>query len=152
MSSAPTLDATHDPQRRSFVPVPAGSDFPIQNLPYGIFRCGGAPPRVGVAIGESVLDLAALEAAGMFRGTPLDGQRLFERPSLNPLLAQGGAIWRAARRRIAELLDQANLELQGNERLRDAALVPRSAATLLLPVEIGDYTDFYSSREHATNV
>ena len=152
MSPAPVLDATHDPERRSWVPVPPGSDFPVQNLPYGIFRCGGSPPRVGVAIGEFVLDLAALDAAGMFRGTPLDGQRLFERASLNPLLALGGDAWRAARRRIADLLDETSPELQGNERLRDAALVPRAAATLLLPVEIGDYTDFYSSREHATNV
>jgi len=152
MSPAPTLDATHDPQRRSWVPVPPGSDFPIQNLPYGIFRCGGSPPRVGVAIGGYVLDLAALDAAGMFRGTPLDGQRLFERATLNPLLALGGAAWSAARRRIADLLDAGNPELQGNERLRDAALVPQGSATLLLPVEVGDYTDFYSSREHATNV
>ncbi|MBP1612401.1 MAG: hypothetical protein H6Q01_1064, partial [Acidobacteria bacterium] len=152
MTPAPTLDATHDPQRRSWVPVPSGSDFPIQNLPYGIFRCGGSPPRVGVAIGGHVLDLAALDAAGMFRGTPLDGQRLFERATLNPLLALGGAAWSAARRRIADLLDAGNPELQGNERLRDAALVPQGSATLLLPVEVGDYTDFYSSREHATNV
>ncbi|MCU0223636.1 MAG: fumarylacetoacetase [Acidobacteria bacterium] len=152
MSSSPVLDATHDPRRRSWVPVPPGSDFPIQNLPYGIFRCGGSPPRVGIAIGEFVLDLATLDAAGIFRGTPLDGQPLFERASLNPLLALGGAAWRAARRRISDLLDEASPELQGNERLRDAALVPQASATLMLPVEIGDYTDFYSSREHATNV
>lgn len=146
------LDETHDPRRTSWVEVPRGSDFPIQNLPYGVFRCGGSPPRVGVAIGEQILDLAALESAGMFRGTPVDGKRLFERASLNALLALGPAAWGATRRRVAELLDGRTTELQGNERLRESALVRQQDATLSLPVEIGDYTDFYSSREHATNV
>ncbi len=146
------LDETHDPRRTSWVEVPDGSDFPIQNLPYGVFRCGGSPPRVGVAIGTQILDLAALESAGMFRGTPVDGKRLFERSSLNGFLALGPAAWGATRRRIAELLDVRSPELQGNERLRNSALVRQRDATLMLPVEIGDYTDFYSSREHATNV
>lgn len=138
---------------RSFVEVAPDSHFPIQNLPFGVFRPrAGGPGRVGVAIGDYVLDMAALEEAGHFRGTPLEGRAVFARPSLNALMALGRPAWRAARAVAAHLLDANEPALRDTPALREAALWPMGAVELLLPAEIGDYTDFYSSRFHASNV
>ncbi|MBD3161701.1 MAG: fumarylacetoacetase [Candidatus Eisenbacteria bacterium] len=146
-------DPTVDPTLRSFLEIPDGSPFPIQNLPYGVFRrTATEPPRVGVAIGDEVLDCAALEARRLFDGPNLAGKRIFDRPSLNPLMALGRDAWREARARISRLLSRDEPLLRDDATLRGAALIPRAEVELLLPVEIGDYTDFYSSREHATNV
>ncbi len=142
------------PRPRSWVPVPEGHPFPLENLPYGVFRphAGGAP-RVGVAIGEWILDLSVADDAGLFEGTPVAKRGLFDRPRLNEFMAQGATAWRAARRRIAEMLDAADpWALQRDAALRDRVMVRRGEADALLPAEIGDYTDFYSSRDHATNV
>ncbi len=137
----------------SFVPVAADSPFPLQNLPYGVFRPrGGGAPRVGVAIGELVLDLAALDEAGLFAGTPAHAAGLFAEPTLNAFFALGRAGWSATRARLQALLAGTLPGLRETPALRDAALVPQRDVELLLPVEIGDYTDFYSSRDHATNV
>ncbi len=143
----------NDPSLRSFVPVPEGSHFPIQNLPFGIFRPSeGGPPRAGVAIGEYVLDLAVIEAAGLFDGPTLAGRRVFERPALNEFLALGRSAWQEARRIISRLLRDDEPRLRDDGALRARALRPSVDVVMELPVEIGDYTDFYSSREHATNV
>lgn len=137
----------------SFIDVPADSHFPIQNLPYGVFRPnGGGEPRVGVAIGEWVLDLAVLEAEGVFHGAALAGQRVFDRPSLNAFMALGRAAWQEARATLQHLLRHDNPALRDNAALRKLALRPMTAVTMLLPADIGDYTDFYSSRQHASNV
>jgi fumarylacetoacetase len=147
------MDPTNDPKLRSFVPMDAGSHFPIQNLPYGVFSPGaGLPPRVGVAIGEMVLDLAILEDRGFFDGPNLGGRRVFDRPSLNAFMALGRPAWREARTRISTLLRAEEPALRDDRPLRDRALIPADRVRLHLPVEIGDYTDFYSSRDHATNV
>jgi fumarylacetoacetase len=144
---------SRDPIGRSWVDVPAGSHFPLENLPFGVFRPrAGAAPRVGVAIGDSVLDVAVIEEAGLLAETALAGRRLFARRSLNALLAAGRPAWRAARASVARLLSADEPALRDRDALRDAALLPAAHVEMLLPAEVGDYTDFYSSREHATNV
>ena len=143
---------------RSFVPTAADSHFPIQNLPYGVFRprAGGAP-RVGVAIGEMILDMAALESRSLVQ-IPGAGHAnrpsgpIFARPSLNAFMALGRDAWRSVREQVGRLLCDRESRLRDDAALRQAALVPMAQAELLLPVEIGDYTDFYSSKDHASNV
>ncbi|MFQ5740791.1 MAG: fumarylacetoacetase [Acidobacteriota bacterium] len=146
------MKSTSDPSLRSFIPVSPESHFPIQNLPYCVFRPRQGPPRAGVAIGDRVLDLAELEKAGLLRGPRLSGRRFFSRPSLNTFMAAGRATWKEARRCVSRLLREDEPELRDDTSLRARALLPLGAVELLLPVEIGDYTDFYSSRQHATNV
>jgi fumarylacetoacetase len=141
----------NDPALRSFVPVDAASDFPIQNLPYGVFSTSASPtPRVGVAIGDSILDLAALEGEGWIDIAPPPG--VFAQPSINAFMALGPKAWSGVRARISELLRHDNPLLRDNNGLRDLALVPRTQAKLHLPIDVAGYTDFYSSKEHATNV
>jgi fumarylacetoacetase len=138
---------------RSFLAISPDSDFSIYNLPYGVFKTrGGGNPRVGIAIGEWVVDLAVLDDAGFFTGTTFAGQNVFSRPSLNAFMALGRSAWREARSIVQQLLREDVVALRENALLRDAALVPQALVEMLLPVEIGDYTDFYSSYYHAHNV
>jgi fumarylacetoacetase len=147
------MDPTTDPGLRSWVDVAADSPFPIQNLPYGVFRPRpGDEPRVGVAIGDFVLDLAALEFAGLLDAPALRGRGVFGQRTLNDFLALGRPAWRAARAAVSRLLRHDEPALRDNPVLRQSALVPRAGVTMLRPADVGDYTDFYSSREHATNV
>ena len=140
----------NDPALRSFIPVDPTSDFPIQNLPYGVFSTAALPaPRVGVAIGNYVLDLWELEQDCRLDVGPLG---VFSASSLNPFMALGPKVWAATRRRISELLRHDNDELRDNEALRSRALVPMADAKLHLPIAVAGYTDFYASKEHATNV
>jgi fumarylacetoacetase len=140
----------NDPALRSFIDVDPASDFPIQNLPYGVFSIPASPtPRVGVAIGNHVLDLCALEQEGLLDAGELG---VFARPSINPLMALGPKAWSQTRARISELLRHDNPELRDNVALRKRALVPMAGVKLHLPIAVAGYTDFYSSREHATNV
>jgi fumarylacetoacetase len=141
-----------DPSPRSFVPVPPGSHFPLRNLPLGVFQpAGSTRPRVGVAIGEMILDLSVLEARGLL-DVPAAGGSVFERASLNAFLALGRETWRRVRADVTRLLSADEPALRDDHLLRTAALVPMAHSTMRLPVEIGDYTDFYASKEHATNV
>jgi len=139
----------------SFLAVSADSDFPIQNLPYGVFvRVNGPPvPTIGVAIGDFVLDLAVISRHGLFTG-PLFGPhaRTFQEPTLNAFMSLGRAVWKEARSTIQNLLSSDVPTLRDNADLRAEAFVLQSDVQMLLPAHIGDYTDFYSSREHATNV
>jgi fumarylacetoacetase len=142
----------NDPTLKSFVEVAADSHFPIQNLPFGVFLTDTDPtPRVGVAIGDQILDLAVLEDTGLLTADST-GSRVFSRPSLNSFIALGQTVWRQTRASISELLRHDSPRLRDDQDLRARALVPMAEATLHLPVEIGGYTDFYSSKEHATNV
>ena len=141
------MDETNDPKLVSFLQVEEGSHFPIQNLPFGVFQPQGMEPRVGVAIGEWILDLKVCEERGL-----LEGQGVFQQGKLNGFLGQGRAAWRETRRRVSQLLRADEPELRDNEELRKAALHEQKNCQMLLPMEIGDYTDFYSSRYHATNV
>lgn len=146
------MPSTTDPKLTSWVDVSPDSDFPIQNLPYGVFQRPGAASVVGVAIGDYVLDLAALHEAGLFADTRFAGENVFARQSLNAFMAKGRAAWTEARARISTLLQADNGALRDNAELRQKALIPASEVRMRLPVEIGDFTDFYSSKEHATNV
>lgn len=144
------MDTTH-PQLKSFLAVAAESHFPIQNLPYGVFRPRrGGMPRVGVALGDDVVDLAVLERHGLLGQEA--GEPLFSRASLNAFMAAGRRVWREVRERLSVLLRHDEARLRDDADLRREAILPIADVELLLPVEIGDYTDFYSSREHATNV
>ncbi len=144
------FDSTTDPALKSWVESANAADceFPIQNLPYGVFKTGDSAPRVGVAIGDRILDLAALAEAGLLKCEA----GVFARPRLNDFIALGRAAWRSVREQVSALLSRDNQALQGNAALRDKVLVAQADATLLLPVEVPGYTDFYSSKEHATNV
>jgi fumarylacetoacetase len=142
------MDA-NNPKLTSWVPVPSGSDFPIQNLPFGIFKTKNRTPATGVAIGEQILDLVYLQQHGYLDSLALPVD-LFDQSSLNRFFALGRKTITAVRQRVSELLRSDNHELKADA--RQQALVPRREAELLLPVFIPDYTDFYSSEEHATNV
>jgi fumarylacetoacetase len=147
------MDRTHDPALRSFVEVSADSPFPIQNLPFGVFRpTSGGRARVGVRIGDQVLDLAAVEESGLLSGCREVPRGTFAAPELNPFLALGRPAWREARAAVSDLLRSDRPLLRDDEGARDLMLVPVSRVEMLLPATIGDYTDFYSSKEHATNV
>ncbi len=147
------LDATNNPRLRSFLAVAADSHFSIQNLPYGVFRPkSGGSLRIGVAIGEYVLDLTELAHFGALDAQSFDARTVFSAGRLNEFMALGPASWSALRGVISRLLRDDVADLKENQRLRDSALVPLTAVELVMPVEIGGYTDFYSSREHATNV
>lgn len=140
----------NDPKLRSFIDVAATSDFPIQNLPYGVFSAkDGLAPRVGVAIGDYVLDLWQLAQDCRF---DLVEPAVFAAPQLNPFMALGPKVWSSTRARISELLRHDYPELRDNEELRRRALVPMADVKLHLPFAVSGYTDFYSSKEHATNV
>jgi fumarylacetoacetase len=140
----------NDPTLRSFIAVDPASDFSIQNLPYGVFSAkDGLAPRVGVAIGDYVLDLWELEQDGRLDVGELG---VFSAPQLNPFMALGPKMWSRTRARISELLRHDNPELRDNTELRERALVPMANTKLHLPINVPGYTDFYSSKEHATNV
>jgi fumarylacetoacetase len=144
------LPHPNDPSLRSFIPVDAASDFPIQNLPYGVFSTAALPTsRVGVAIGDFVLDLWEIEQDCRLNVGDLG---VFAGPALNPFMALGPQVWARTRARISELLRHDHPELRDNEKLRRRALVPMADARLHLPIAVAGYTDFYSSKEHATNV
>jgi fumarylacetoacetase len=141
----------NDPALRSWVDVKPGSDFPIQNLPFGIFSSDNLKPRVGVAIGDYILDLKTLHVLGYLKNQPFELSD-FDTDSLNSLMSYGKMATRYLRNRLSELLRSDNPELRSHEHHVGQALVPMNQATLHLPIKVGDYTDFYSSREHATNV
>ncbi|PWK62322.1 fumarylacetoacetase [Roseicyclus mahoneyensis] len=140
-----SLNATHDPGRRSWIDSAnaPGCDYPIQNLPWGVFSDSDGTRRVGVAIGDLILDVTALEAAGIVEPAP--GRRVFGEGFLNPFMALGPAVWSATRAALADLLDARTGD-------RALPLVAQKGATMHLPIFARSYTDFYASREHATNV
>src|SRR5438128_369858 len=117
------------------------TDFSIHNLPFGVFETKECGPRAGVAIGDKILDLAAAAAAGHFDDLHIPDLSVFSKPTLNVFIALGRPYWRAVRERVARLAE-------GESRL----VVEQDTATMRVPVEVGDYVDFYSSEEHATNV
>jgi fumarylacetoacetase len=140
----------NDPTLRSFISVDPTSDFPIQNLPYGVFSAkDGLAARVGVAIGDYVLDLWELEQDSRL---DVGDAGVFSAASLNPFMALGPKVWSKTRARISELLRHDHPELRDNKELRERALVPMADVKLHLPIAVSGYTDFYSSKEHATNV
>lgn len=143
----------HDPGLRSFIPVTPDSHFPIQNLPFGVFtRSTADQTRVGVAIGSTVLDLAVLAEQQLLNIATLEGDFFRQQTCLNEFMERGPAAWRAVRARLTDLLRHDNATMRDNAALRERALIPQADVRMQLPARIQNYTDFYSSREHATNV
>ena len=140
----------NDPSLKSWVDVSSDSDFSIQNIPFGIFIREDAQPRVASAIGDFIIDLAQLHSEGLFEGldVPVD---IFHQPVINDFMALGKEKTRAVRNRISDLLEEGNTEIT-NSYLKDTALIPMSEVEMMLPVDVPNYTDFYSSEQHAFNV
>lgn len=141
----------NDPSRKSWIPVPEGSDFPIQNLPFGVFIPEDDIITTGTRIGDTAIDLSVLQQLGYFEGIDLPDD-VFLQDTLNDFIALGRPVWRAVRNRLAELFDENNTTLKANVAHQNKALFPVSQVQMLMPVFVQDYTDFYSSIEHATNV
>lgn len=137
---------------KSWVPIPEGSDFPLENLPFGVFTRSGERPHIGVAIGDHVLDLHELAKDGLFDGYVAPARELLMCETLNDFLAAGRPVWTATRERVQALLTSGNKEIRDRIRLMDSALSLRSEAIMHLPFAVGDYVDFYSSINHASNV
>lgn len=146
------MSKANNPNLKSWLEVKPGSDFPIQNLPFGIFRTAEKTERAGVAIGDYILDLLVIAESGLLDGIPWPFKAVFSEKTLNNFIALGKHTTREVRERISDLLNADNRELRDNEELKTQALVKQSDAEMLLPIHIPNYTDFYSSREHATNV
>jgi len=136
----------------SFIEVPPESHFPIQNLPFGVFkRKGESQQKIGVAIGDQIVDLQALNNAGLLPGS-LQKTTALNQPVLNEFMSLGKPFWREARTTLTRLLSKEEGVLRDNARLQQAVFVAQRDVDLCLPAAIGDYTDFYASKEHATNV
>ncbi len=143
--------SANNPNLKSWVEVPQNSDFPIQNLPFGVFKTAQLSTRVGSRIGDFVVDLKSLFVLGYLENLPFEVTD-FSADVLNPLMKKGKKATRDLRNRISKLLDTDHSDLKNNEHHVAQVLIPVDQVEMLLPVHVGDYTDFYSSREHATNV
>jgi fumarylacetoacetase len=143
--------AANNPVLTSWVEVPQNSDFPIQNLPFGIVKTAQLTPRVASRIGDFAIDLKSLYVLGYLENLPYEHSD-FDCNTLNVLMKRGKKATRELRNRLSKLFDSNYKDLQKNQHHVEQVLIPIDQITMCMPVEIGDYTDFYSSREHATNV
>jgi fumarylacetoacetase len=141
----------NNPDRTSWLHVDKNSDFPIQNIPFGVFLTREDIITIGTRIGDTAIDLGALHQLGYFDGIPLTDD-IFLQDTLNDFIADGRKTWRLVRNRIAEIFDNNNDILKANKKNKETVLFRLDEIEMQLPVQIGDYTDFYSSIEHATNV
>lgn len=141
----------NDPSLRSWIPVPTNSDFPIQNLPLGAASWNGEAPVPVTRVGDTVVDLGILADLGLLDGTGIS-REAFQAPELNALMQGGRSAVRRLRERLSQLLRHDHAELRDDNAAREDALLPVDQVRMVLPVRIGDYTDFYSSRQHAYNV
>jgi fumarylacetoacetase len=135
----------------SWITVPSNSDFTIYNLPFGVFKTKRNSPRAGIAIGDKIVDLSVLHDEGFFSDITQLPNDIFLRETLNDFIALGKSVTKRVRERVKELLLVENESLKEHQ-CRGKAMVNRKEADILMPVKVGDYTDFYSSIEHATNV
>jgi len=142
----------NNPKLITWIPVSENSDFPIQNIPFGIIKPNGKQPRPATIIGDTVVDLSALTDFGFFDELEIENYGVFYSPVLNDFMELGKPIWSAVRQRLSDLFNIENEELQLNDEAKNICLYNLSDIELMMPVEVGDYTDFYSSIEHATNV
>jgi len=136
---------------RSWVEVKEGSDFPIQNLPYGVVQFPGKKPVACTRIGDAVVDLDAVERHGYLHGLDLPAG-IFSHPVLNPFIELGKDAWHSVRERLISLFDISNPALRDRVEKHAEILFPADQSEMVMPLHVGDYTDFYSSLEHATNV
>lgn len=141
----------NNPDRASWLHVDSSSDFPIQNIPFGVFLTRDDIITIGTRIGDTAIDLGALHQLGYFDGIPLTDD-IFLQDTLNDFIADGRQTWRAVRNRVAEIFDVNNDVLNANPKHKDIVLFRLDEIEMQLPVQVGDYTDFYASKEHATNV
>ena len=141
----------NDPTRKSWINVPENCDFPIQNIPFGVFITKEDVITIGTRIGNCAIDMGALQQLGYFEGIELTDD-MFMQDTLNDFISDGKKTWRLVRNRLAELFDETNPTLRDNKEHREVVIFSVEDIEMLLPVQIGDYTDFYSSKEHATNV
>ncbi len=142
---------TNHPEMKSWVEVSENSDFPIQNIPFGIFKTANLTPRAGTRIGDFVVDLKTLYVLGYLENLPFEASD-FDSATLNNLMKKGKKATRELRNRVSKLLSRHQDDLQKNDHHVQQVLIPIAQVEMCKPVAIGDYTDFYSSREHATNV
>ncbi len=141
----------NNPARKSWVDIPPKSDFPIQNIPFGVFISKNDVITIGTRIGDYAIDLGALQQLHYFEGIELT-EDLFMQDTLNDFISAGKITWRLVRNRIADIFDISNPLLRDNAAHRAQIICAVAEVEMQLPVQIGDYTDFYSSKEHATNV
>jgi len=141
----------NNPDIKSWLHVAKNNDFPIQNIPFGVFLTKDDITTIGTRIGEYAIDLAALHQLGYFEGIPLTDD-LFMQDSLNDFISDGKTTWRLVRNRIADIFDDKNNKLKVNKKHRDKIIFDMDEIEMLLPVDIGDFTDFYSNKNHAINV
>jgi len=137
---------------KSFIDVPRDSHFPLENLPFGVFKPREGAARIGVALGEHVVDLAALEHAGLLKDLPPATAAATTRDSLNEFLGLGRPEWRRVREILQKLLSAETPALRDDKKLRERVFHRQAGVVMQLPVRIGNYTDFYSSYHHAHNV
>ena len=141
----------NNPKRKSWLEVAKESDFPIQNIPFGVFITKDDIITIGSRIGDYAIDLGALHQLGYFEGIPLT-EDIFLQDNLNDFIADGRKTWRLVRNKIAAIFDVSNGNLRDNVHHKEKVIFRIDAIEMLLPVAVGDYTDFYASKEHATNV
>lgn len=141
----------NDPTRKSWLSVSDNSDFPIQNIPFGVFLTKEDVITTGTRIGDYAIDMGALQQLGYFEGIDLP-DAMFLQDSLNDFISYGKKTWRQVRNRLSEIFEINNGQLRDNLKHREVVIFHVDDIEMLLPVQIGDYTDFYSSKEHATNV
>ncbi|MET0758856.1 MAG: fumarylacetoacetase [Flavobacterium sp.] len=141
----------NNPDRKSWLNVPTDSDFPIQNIPFGVFLTKENVVTVGTRIGDCAIDLGALQQLNYFEGIELTDD-MFMQDTLNDFISDGQKTWRLVRNRIADIFDAENPKLRDNTNHKNIVIFKMEDIEMQLPVLIGDYTDFYSSKEHATNV
>lgn len=141
----------NNPTLKSWIEVPPHSDFPIQNIPFGVARTADEKPFVAARIGDKIINLKTLHVLGYLENLPFEVTD-FDSDSLNPMMKKGKKAVRELRNRISKLFDANQQDLQKNEQHVQQILFAKDHVQMCLPIQIGDYTDFYSSREHATNV
>lgn len=145
------MNKANDPSLASWIDVSKDSDFPIQNIPFGVFKTDQLHPRVGSRIGDKVIDLKSLFILGYLDNLPFTKED-FDASSLNKLMKHGKKATSDLRNRLSKLFNSDRADLRDNIHHVDQVLIDAQSVQMLMPVEIGDYTDFYSSRDHATNV
>ena len=143
--------SANNPKRKSWLEVPQDSDFPIQNIPFGVFITKDDVITIGTRIGDYAIDLGALQQLNYFEGIELTDD-MFMQDTLNDFISDGKKTWRLVRNRIADLFDANNPQLRDHKEHKAIVVFNVAEVEMQLPVLIGDYTDFYSSKEHATNV
>ena len=141
----------NDPKRKTWLETKPDTDFPIQNIPFGVFLTRDYIITIGTRIGDTAIDLGALHQLGYFKGIDLTDD-IFLQDSLNDFISDGKKTWRLVRNRISDIFLEGNPKLRDNKEHRKQVLFTMDEIEMQLPVQVGDYTDFYASKEHATNV